>query len=108
VPDELLNRKRIHKIMAQTTSRILKSNDVEVEGRLQLDFGHPAASAKNIRNTAGGAALVRMLENQNEYAVMEVTCPCGRKTIIRCDYGNATSVKNATPRTETPTVNKKP
>jgi hypothetical protein len=93
--------------MVQTPSRILKSNDVEVEGLLHLDFGHSAASAKNTRNTAG-ASLVRMLENQNEYAVMEVTCPCGRKTIIRCDYGNAASVKNSSSRPEPSPANKKP
>jgi hypothetical protein len=93
--------------MTQSTSRILKSCDVEVEGRFHLDFGHSPASAQNNRNLTGGAAKVKMLENQNEYAVMEITCPCGRKTVIRCDYGNAASVKNSQPRPD-PVVNNTP
>jgi len=80
--------------MTHSAGKILKSSDVEVEGRLHLDFGHPAHPAQASKNTAGQAAKVRMLENQLQYAVMEITCPCGRKTVIRCDYGESASVKN--------------
>ena len=72
--------------MVQPTNRILKSGDVEVEGQLHLDLGAAVPSTQNSRNVAVGITKVRILENQNEYAVMEVTCTCGRKTIIRCDY----------------------
>jgi len=94
--------------MIQATSRILKSSDVEVEGRFHLDLGAPVPSAQNSRNAAVGAAKVRILENQNEYAVMEVTCPCGRKTIIRCDYSDVASAKNAQPRPEPAAANRTP
>jgi hypothetical protein len=94
--------------MMQVTSRILKSSDVEVEGRFHLDLGAPPPSAQNSRNAAVGAAKVRILENQNEYAVMEVTCPCSRKTIIRCDYSDVASAKNAQPRLEPAAANHTP
>jgi len=72
--------------MTQATSRILKGSDVEVEGRFSLDLGHPPQPAQNSKNAAAGPAKVIILENQNEFAVMEVTCCCGRKTIVRCEY----------------------
>jgi hypothetical protein len=93
--------------MVQTTSRILKSGDVEVEGRFQLDLVAPLPSAKS-SNTAVGTSKVRILENQNEYAVMEVTCPCGRKTIIRCDYSDVASAKNAQPQPGPAVANRTP
>jgi predicted RNA-binding Zn-ribbon protein involved in translation (DUF1610 family) len=94
--------------MIQATSRILKSSDVEVEGRFHLDLSHPVSSAQNSRNAAVGTSKVRILENQNEYAVMEVTCPCGRKTIIRCDYSDEASAKIAQPRPEPAAANRTP
>ncbi len=74
--------------MTQPANRILKSNDVEVEGRLNLDLGNAGRSAQNTGHATVGITKVRILENQNEYAIMEVICSCGRKTIIRCDYSN--------------------
>jgi hypothetical protein len=80
--------------MVQPTNRILKSEDVEVEGRLHLDLEAAGPSTQRGRNAAVGITNVRILENQIEYAVMEVTCSCGRKTIIRCDYSSATRATN--------------
>jgi hypothetical protein len=76
--------------MTVPTGKILKSSEVEVEGKCVLDFAGTAPSGPNQKNhtqTPGVPAKVRMIENQKDYAVMEITCPCGRKTIIRCDYG---------------------
>jgi hypothetical protein len=83
--------------MMQTTSRILKSDDVEVEGQFHLDLGHPVSSAQHSKNTATGTAKARILDNNNEYAVIELICSCGRKTIVRCEYGGAPAAKNAQP-----------
>ena len=84
--------------MLQSTNRILKSDEVDVEGRLTLELGNVQPQGQN-KNHPAGVAKVRILENQNEYAVMEVTCCCGRKTVIRCDYGGGTAaVKNGQAR----------
>ena len=72
--------------MAQPANRILKSDEVEIEGRLNLDADTAGQTQQNGRHATAGITKVRILENQNEYAVMEVTCSCGRKTVIRCDY----------------------
>ena len=84
--------------MIQATSRILKSSDVEVEGQFQLDLGHACQGAPGSRSAA--TPKVRILENQNEFAVVEVICSCGRKTVVRCEYGNAASAANTQSRLE--------
>jgi 16S rRNA U516 pseudouridylate synthase RsuA-like enzyme len=81
--------------MIPPAGRILKSSQVDVEGRFTLDLENHVQQGHNIKNAPANIAKVRILENQNEYAVMEVTCSCGRKTVIRCDYGGAAAVKNS-------------
>ncbi len=83
--------------MMQTTSRILKSEDVELEGQYHLDLGHSVSSAQHSKNTVAGTAKARILDNNNEYAVIELICSCGRKTIVRCEYGGASAAMNAQP-----------
>jgi hypothetical protein len=76
--------------MVGTTGKVLKSSEVEVEGKFSLDLAgivSPGPNAKQQMQAPGAPAKVRVLENQKDFAVMEVTCSCGRKTIIRCDYG---------------------
>jgi hypothetical protein len=90
--------------MMQTTNRILKSNDVEVEGQCHLDLGHPVSSAQHTKNAVTGTAKARILDNNNEYAVIELICSCGRKTIVRCEYGEVSAARNAQP---TGTANQK-
>ena len=80
--------------MVQPVNRILKSDDVEVDGLLHLDLVAACPSTQNGRHAAVGKQSVRILENQNEYAVVEVTCSCGRKTIIRCDYAGTAQATN--------------
>jgi len=36
--------------------------------------------------------LVNIVENQPEFAVIEITCSCGTKTYIRCEYAAAESL----------------
>ena len=90
--------------MVQTATRILKSEDVEMEGRFHLDLGHSAPSSQNSRNSPLGTTKVNLLENHNDFALIELTCSCGRKTVIRCEYGNAAAGKTSQPR---PDLNRK-
>jgi len=76
--------------MVGTAGKVLKSSEVEVEGKVSLDLGGIVTLGQNASHQTpvpGAPAKVRVLENQKDYAVMEVTCSCGRKTVIRCDYG---------------------
>jgi len=87
--------------MVQTTSRILKSSDVEVEGQFHLDAGPHVQSSQNGRNPGVAAPKVRILESQNEFAVVEVICSCGRKTVVRCEYGETAVTQNTQPGADT-------
>ncbi len=84
--------------MVQTSNRILKSSDVEIEGRFPLDLGTSVHHAQSGRSAVTGAAKVRIIENQNDFAVIEVTCCCGRNTIVKCEYGASGAVQNAQSR----------
>jgi len=71
--------------MPQTVGRILKGSDVKLEGRFHLGLGL-SATAPNGRNINLTSPQVRIVDKQPSFAVIELTCSCGLKTRIRCDY----------------------
>jgi len=75
--------------MEKAAGRILKSNNVKLEGRFRLDAGSGVKCPSNERNAALAPAQVRIVENQPQFAVVEVTCCCGAKTLVRCEYQDA-------------------
>jgi hypothetical protein len=87
--------------MTQPASRIIKNGQMEIEGRMTIDLGNfPPSAGQAAKGAPAAPAKVRILENQDQYAVMEVTCSCGKKTIIRCDYGDLAAAKNAEQRAQ--------
>ena len=74
----------------EKAGRVLKSSDVKLEGRFRLDANQGVSSSAGERSTASvlSPAQVRIVENNSEFAVIEVTCGCGVKTHIRCEYAN--------------------
>ncbi len=74
--------------MPKTTKRILKSDDVKLEGQFHLDLAQ-AGSAKNGPkqiSATSAAPQTRIVENHPEFAVIEVICSCGTGTHLRCEY----------------------
>lgn len=83
--------------MTNTTGRILKSSEVNLQGRVVLDnFQTPQNTAEAKGRDSGSQSLsapkVRIVENCAEFAIIEITCPCGTKTNVKCEY-NAISAK---------------
>ena len=74
--------------MAKQIRRILKSNDVRLQGSFQLELPKE-------KSTPAATAQVRVLENNPQFTVLEITCPCGEKTNIRCEY----AASQTTPKT---------
>ncbi len=72
--------------MEKTAGHVIKSNDVKLEGRFRLDAGQAAPRRASAGNVTLAQPQVLVVENQPEFAVMEVTCRCGEKTHIRCEY----------------------
>ncbi len=79
--------------MEKPEGHILKSDNVKLEGRFRLDIDQDAPNSSNKRNVTLAPAQVHIVENHPEFAVMEVTCGCGAKTRIRCEYTDTQSTK---------------
>ena len=74
--------------MLQTMNRVLKSDEVEIDGMCHLGIGRSVSPAQPGKNTGSLAVKAKILDNNNDYALIEFTCSCGRKTLVRCEYGD--------------------
>ncbi|MHC4122675.1 MAG: hypothetical protein ACYSSI_03805 [Planctomycetota bacterium] len=79
--------------MENAARRILKSDNVRLEGQFHLDSSQGNPGLANRKNVTSTPAQVRIMENHPEFAVIEVTCGCGVKTHIRCEYTEAQSTE---------------
>lgn len=82
----------------KTARQVLKADQVACEGPLQLSLDPTALPACHKPRSVATGPSVRIVQNHAQYAVVEVTCRCGRTTYVRCDYAAAEAV----PALETP------
>ena len=91
--------------MAKAAGYILKGDDVKLEGQFHLDVGPPFLSSTEDTGAGGqkttspplAVPKARIVENHPEFAVIEVTCCCGIKTNLKCEYaGSKTPGENKT------------
>ena len=77
--------------MTETSGRILRSDDVELEGQYRLGLlpDEFETSAQGPNNALMKAPQARIVENGPTYAVIEVTCSCGAKVCLKCEYSDA-------------------
>ena len=67
----------------------MKGNEVKLEGRLQLSLTSPRVNQTKNGGSALPAQQVRIVDNNPQYAMIEITCCCGMKTYLKCEYGAA-------------------
>ena len=72
--------------MQKTMGHVLKSNQVEFEGRVQLGLSLPRTNKTKKTTTTAQTQQVRIVESNPEYALIEITCCCGVKTCVKCEY----------------------
>lgn len=74
--------------MARTSGRILKGQDVELQGQYRLEAGQVTPPKPEPSPAQAGPAVkqARIIENHPDYVVLEVTCSCGAKMVLRCKY----------------------
>ncbi len=72
--------------MLKTTRHILKADEVAFDGPFRLGIDSAAQPHRTEPQCASAAPSVRVAQNHPQYAVIEVTCPCGQTTYIRCEY----------------------
>ena len=87
--------------MQKAAGRILKSDQVRLEGRLQLDVPHIQPNPTKGTTAASVTQQARMVENHPEFAVIEMICSCGRRTYLRCEYADGESPLEAAKVQET-------
>ncbi|MBN2313793.1 MAG: hypothetical protein JXM79_07675 [Sedimentisphaerales bacterium] len=77
--------------MVKTSGRILKSEDVVFGGQYHLGMGKVQIGRGESpgKSAVSAPAQVRILENHPNYAVLEITCTCGAKICVRCEYANS-------------------
>jgi hypothetical protein len=80
--------------MATTAGRILKSDDVRLEGQFHLDIIKASSNQLHRSNVALAAIQAHIVENQSEFAVIEITCSCGTTMQLRCEYAEAKTEEN--------------
>lgn len=83
--------------MSGETGRILKVSEVEFEGTVTIELSPIAASPAAAQNTGSVPQSVNIVENTPEFALVEVTCSCGTKTLIKCQYPAATEATESSP-----------
>ena len=83
--------------MLETSGRILKKDDVELDGQYQLDLGSGKFEAPESAHihTPVSEPQARIIENQPEYVVIEVTCSCGTKVCVKCEYSDKEMPKSS-------------
>jgi hypothetical protein len=72
--------------MIKATARILRADSVKVQGRLSLDLSQAHEHLPRAKSVASVQPQVRILENHPDFAVIEITCSCGTKTNLKCEY----------------------
>jgi hypothetical protein len=75
--------------------QVIKQNQIEVSGTVRLA---PAVGVSPMMSrmsshtpgmgAPGAAQQARIIESNSEYAILEITCSCGCKSHIQCNYGN--------------------
>ena len=69
--------------------RVLKANEVEVSGTYSLATGMSSLPAAQGAGQIQGTPQARIVEQQTQYAVLEITCACGHTMQVKCDYSQA-------------------
>ena len=78
--------------MLPKCARVMKPDEMEMNGTAHIEAatGMVAASGTVETNGGGGATQqVRIIESNDSHAILELTCSCGCKSRVQCNYGTA-------------------
>lgn len=77
--------------MDKPAARVLKADEVKVQGCFHLDVGHSAQRPASAGKTMSSTPQVCIVEKTADFAVIEIACSCGTKTRVRCEYNETKS-----------------
>ena len=73
--------------MVQITGRILKADDVNMEGKFNLGNSDSSGCIKTPEQTS----QARIIENDENHIIIQINCSCGREILLRGEYPNKNS-----------------
>ena len=68
--------------------KVLKNVDVSSESPVRIGAGFGSAAGSVTASAAGAAQQARIVESNSEYAIIEITCSCGCKAFVQCNYAD--------------------
>ena len=78
--------------MNRPTASVIKHDEVKVAGKVRLDSLLPGtanvanASPPGQNQRAAAPVSARIVKTAEDHVMIEVTCSCGTKTMLRCNY----------------------
>ena len=72
--------------MERITGKVLKSEEVHLEGQFHLDMTHEELMSSQNRRNVMAVPQVHIQENNFEYSVIKVICSCGQEITLKCEY----------------------
>ncbi len=80
--------------MSQKCARVVKSDQIEMNGTAYIEAGIGTVGRSPLRPSetpAGGQVVqqARVIESNENYAILELVCSCGSKSRVQCNYGIA-------------------
>jgi hypothetical protein len=80
--------------MASRHMKLIKNNQIRVGGTACVGAGEKSAPVRSSTPCVPSGAVpsepmqARIVESNTDYAIIEVTCSCGQKTHVQCNYVN--------------------
>jgi hypothetical protein len=69
------------------TARIIKKQDAVFEGAVTISTKSGTGGKSNTEYPGGtGKISARVVDKTADFLVIEIICPCGRKSFIKCQY----------------------
>ena len=69
------------------TTRIIKKNDAVFDGAVTISTKSSAGGKSNAEHPGtAGKISARVVDKTADFLVIEIICPCGRKSFIKCQY----------------------
>ncbi|AQT66937.1 hypothetical protein STSP2_00075 [Anaerohalosphaera lusitana] len=75
-------------MLTKPAARIIKKKNITIDGKISLDSAGNATAAGTQQSAPkpGAKATAKIIETTQTYATIEVTCGCGTKSYIQCNY----------------------
>jgi hypothetical protein len=77
--------------MHEAATSVIKNDEVKIAGKVRLGSSVPrvapqAGSTGAAPQRTSGASSARIVGTGPDHVIVEVTCPCGTKTMLRCNF----------------------